>query len=181
MPRPLKIRLIITLVLLVQQLSKLSLPRTSSSTMRGSVSLKKLTKTPSNNHFIKSTWWIQKNCQNSQSITFAAESDQPKICPVRSAMQLVLRARQLNQLDDMPIVLYMTKKGKVIYLTGNKIAELLWKVVKMVQHDITPDKLKWYSTHSLQVWACILFDEAGKSLDYIKKRLRWWVTPLGCT
>jgi hypothetical protein len=39
-PRPLRIRSIITLILLVQQSSKLSLPTTSSSTMRGSVSSK---------------------------------------------------------------------------------------------------------------------------------------------
>jgi hypothetical protein len=88
-------------------------------------------------------------------------------------MQLVLRAKWLNQPDDMPVAAYQTKKGKVIYLTGNKIAELLRKAVKEVQPDTTPDKLKRYSAHSLRVWACVLLDEAGKLLDYIKKRLRW--------
>ncbi len=122
---------------------------------------------------VKITWWIQKNHQNGQSITLAAESDQPKICPVCSAMQLVLRARRLNQLDDMPIALYKTKKGKVIYLTGDKFAELLQKAIKKVRPDTTPDKLNRYSTHSLQVWACILLDEAGKWPDYIKMRLCW--------
>ena len=39
--------------------------------------------------------------------------------------------------------------------------------------DTTPDKLKWYSTHSLRVRACVLLDEAGKLPDYIKKSLRW--------
>jgi hypothetical protein len=65
------------------------------------------------------------------------------------------------------------KKSKVIYLTGNKIAKLLWKAIKKIRPDIIPDKLKQYSSHSLQVWACILLDEAGKLPDYIKKRLRW--------
>jgi hypothetical protein len=88
-------------------------------------------------------------------------------------MQLVLRARWLNQPDDMPLMVHKTKKGKVIYLTGNKIAKLLWKAIKKVRPDTTPDKLKRYSAHSLKVWACILLDEAGKPLDYIKKRLRW--------
>jgi hypothetical protein len=37
----------------------------------------------------------------------------------------------------------------------------------------SPDELKWYSTHSLRVWACVLLDEAGQLPDYIKKRLRW--------
>jgi hypothetical protein len=63
--------------------------------------------------------------------------------------------------------------GRVIYLTGNIIAELLQKAIKKVRPDTTPDKLKQYSAHSLRVWACVLLNEAGKSPDYIKKRLRW--------
>jgi hypothetical protein len=34
--------------------------------------------------FVKIIWCIQKNHQNGKSITLAAESDQPKICPVSS-------------------------------------------------------------------------------------------------
>ncbi len=30
-----------------------------------------------------------------------------------------------------------------------------------------------YSTHFLQVWACVLLDEAGKSPNYIKKCICW--------
>jgi hypothetical protein len=71
-------------------------------------------------------------------------------------MQLVLCARLMNHLDDMPIRLYKSKKGKIIYLTGNKIAELLRKAVKKVHPDTIPDELKQYSAHSLQVWACVL-------------------------
>jgi hypothetical protein len=88
-------------------------------------------------------------------------------------MQLILRAKQLNQLDGMPIAVYKTKKGKVIYLTGSLIAKLLRKAVKKVRPDTTPEKLKQYSAHSLRVWACVLLDEAGKLPDYIKKRLCW--------
>jgi hypothetical protein len=88
-------------------------------------------------------------------------------------MQLVLRARRLNQLDAMPVAVHKTKKGKVIYLAGNKIAELLRKAIKKVRPNTTPDKLKGYSAHSLRVWACVLLDEAGKLPDYFKKRLRW--------
>jgi hypothetical protein len=64
--------------------------------------------------FVKNTWRIQQNRQNGQWITLGAESDQPKICPVRSTMRLAQCARQLNQPDDMPITLYKMKKGKVI-------------------------------------------------------------------
>jgi hypothetical protein len=74
---------------------------------------------------VKITWRIQTNRQNGQAITLAAEVDRPEICPVRSAMRLVLRAQQLEQPDDMPLGVYRTKKGKPIYLTGNKISELL--------------------------------------------------------
>jgi hypothetical protein len=122
---------------------------------------------------VKITWRIQKNRQNNQAITLSAEVDQPEICPVCSAMRLVLHARQLNQPDDMPLGVYRMKKGKSIYLTGNKIAELLWKAVKSVCPDTTSEELKQYSAHSLRVWACVLLDEAGKPPDYIKKRLHW--------
>ncbi len=88
-------------------------------------------------------------------------------------MQLVLRAKRLNQPDDMPVAVYKTKKGKVIYLTGNKIAELLQKAVKEIRPNTTLNKLKQYSAHSLRIWACLLLDEAGKLPDYIKKWLRW--------
>jgi hypothetical protein len=101
--------------------------------------------------FVKITWRIQKNHQNGQSITLAAEIDRPKIYSVRSTMRLVLRAKWLNQPVDMPVGVYKTKKGRIIYLTGNKIAELLRKAVKEVQPDTTPDELKQYSTHSLRV------------------------------
>jgi hypothetical protein len=42
---------------------------------------------------VKITWRIQKNRQNGQAITLSAEVDRPEICPIRSAMCLVLRAR----------------------------------------------------------------------------------------
>ncbi len=65
------------------------------------------------------------------------------------------------------------KKGKAIYLMGNKIAELLQKTAKKVRPKTTPDKLKRYSAHSLKVWACVLLNKAGKLPDCIKKRLCW--------
>jgi hypothetical protein len=77
-------------------------------------------------------------------------------------MRLVLQAKWLNQPVDMPVAVYKTKKGKVIYLIGNKIAKLLKKAIKEIRPDTTLDKLKRYSTHSLRVWACVLLDEAGK-------------------
>ncbi len=59
----------------------------------------------------------------------AADIANPFICPVCSVMQLVLRACWLLQPDDMPVVFYKTMKGKTIYPTGNKNAELLRKAI----------------------------------------------------
>jgi hypothetical protein len=73
----------------------------------------------------------------------------------------------------MPVAVYKTKKCKVIYLTGNKIAELLRNAVKEVRPDTTLDELKQYSAHSLRVWACVPLNKAGKLPDYIKKGLQW--------
>ncbi len=69
--------------------------------------------------------------------------------------------------------MYKTKKGKHLYLTGGKIAELLRGAVKRIRPDTSPEDVKRYSAHSLRVWACVLLDEAGKTPDYIKKRLCW--------
>jgi hypothetical protein len=57
-------------------------------------------------------------------------------------MRLVLQAKRLNQPDDMPVAVYETKKSKVIYLTGNKIAKLLRKAIKEVRPNTTLDVLK---------------------------------------
>jgi hypothetical protein len=97
----------------------------------------------------------------------------PNICPVRSAMRMVLRACRLHQPDNVPIAIYKTKKGNIFYLTGNKIDKILRKAVWMVRLDTNPDDLKRYSTHLLRIWACVLLDEEGKSPEYIKKRLHW--------
>jgi hypothetical protein len=124
-------------------------------------------------HFVKITWCMQKNRQNGQSITVAAEIDRPKICPILSMMRLVLWDRLLNQPNDLSVTVYKKKKGKVIFATGNEIAELLRKAVKKERLNTTLDKLKWYSAHSLRVWAYVLLNEVEKLPDYIKKRFRW--------
>ncbi len=122
---------------------------------------------------VKITWRIQKNRQNGQSITLTADSKFRDLCPVLSAARMVIRARRLLQPDDMPLAVYRTKKGESLYLTGGKIAELLRGAVKRIRPDTSSEDIKRYSAHSLRVWACVLLDEAGKSPDYIKKRLRW--------
>ena len=74
---------------------------------------------------VKITWRIQKNKQNGQSITLATDKKFPDLCPVRSAVRMVIRARHLQQPDDLLLAMYKTSKGEHLYLTGGKIAQLL--------------------------------------------------------
>lgn len=122
---------------------------------------------------VKVTWRIQKNRQNGQSLSIAADTANPAICPVRNAAALVMRSRRLSQPPDLPVAFYTNKKGEKLYLTGAKIAELFRKAVKSCRPDTPKDDLLRYSAHSVRVWACVLLDEAGKSAEFIKKRLRW--------
>ena len=122
---------------------------------------------------VQITWRIQKNHQNGQVTTLAAGVEHPKICPVHSALCIIMQAQCLGQPQDLPVGVYKSRKGKTLYLTGTKIAELLCTSVHAIRPDMSKEELKCYSAHSLRVWACILLNEAGKSPEYIKKRLCW--------
>jgi hypothetical protein len=69
---------------------------------------------------MKLTFRIQKNCQNSQSITFAADDKHPHIYPVRAAYQIYLQVKRLGQPDDQPMGIFVNHQGIVKYLTANK-------------------------------------------------------------
>jgi hypothetical protein len=122
---------------------------------------------------VQITWRIQKNRQNGQKIKLSADTKNHAIFPVWGALQIVMRASRLGQLDDMPIACYRTKKAPLLYITGSRIATLLRKAVKKVRPSTSANNLKRYSTHSLRVWACVLLDEAGMSPSFIQKHLRW--------
>jgi hypothetical protein len=49
---------------------------------------------------LKMTFRIQKNKQNSQSITMVAGSSHLKICPVQAAYRILIQAKRLNQPDS---------------------------------------------------------------------------------
>jgi hypothetical protein len=121
---------------------------------------------------VRVTWRIQKNRQNNQKVTLSCDKASPTICPVLSALRLVLRARRLSQPDLMLVACYL-KKDALAYLTGTRIALHFRAAARAVRPNISKDDEQRYSAHSLRVWACVLLDEAGKSPDYIKKRLRW--------
>lgn len=122
---------------------------------------------------VKITFRIQKNRQNGQAITITADNDYPTICPVRAAYRIFLRAKRLGKPDDQPMAVFVNNQGQTKYLTGSKIAEILQSVAKTTHPDMTPDEISRISSHSGRVWAVVLLDEAGKSPDFIKSRLRY--------
>jgi hypothetical protein len=116
------------------------------------------------------TWRIQKIHQNNQTITLLSDKANTAICPVLASLRLVLRAHCLLQPDSMPVACYL-KKDALAYITGSRIAILFQAAARALRPTISKEEVQQYFTHSLQVWACV--DEAEKSPDYIKKRLRW--------
>ena len=72
----------------------------------------------------------------------------------------------------MPVACYL-KKDALAYITGSRIAILFRATARAVRPTISKEEEQQYFAHSLQVWACVLPDEAGKPPDYIKKCLRW--------
>jgi hypothetical protein len=120
---------------------------------------------------LKIKFRIQKNRQNEQLITFAADDKHPHICPV--AYQIFICAKRLGQADHQPMGVYVNHQGVVKYLTGNKISELLQAIAKKCHLDLTKDEISRFSSHSGRVWAVVLLDEAGMNPDFIKSWLHW--------
>ena len=59
------------------------------------------------------------------------------------------------------------------YLTGNKIADVLRSIARVVHPDLSEDEIKRFSSHSGRVWALVLLDEAGMTPDFMTSQLRW--------
>ena len=118
-------------------------------------------------------WKRQKNGQNGQKRMIQADHKHPRLCPVRNALLLILRKMRLGHSMLLPIAIFKNKKGEIKYLTGSKIAEVLQKAAKAVHPDLSETEIKKFTAHSIRVWACVLLDEAGKSPDFIKNKLRW--------
>jgi len=60
-----------------------------------------------------------------------------------------------------------------MYLTGKRIAILFREAVKAIHPKTSEAELSRYSANSMQVWACVLLDEAGMTPEFIMARLRW--------
>ena len=73
----------------------------------------------------------------------------------------------------LPLTIFKNKNGEIKYMTHQKVTEIIKIAVKTVYPNVPKNTLNTYSCHSIKVWACVCLNEAGKSLDFIKKRLRW--------
>ena len=119
------------------------------------------------------TFRHQKNRQNGQQIRLLANTAFPKICAARSIANMLWRKKRLKHSKNLPLAIYCNAEKEVKYVTHAKVTEVIRRAVKKVHPDISKEELMKYSCHSIRVWACVLLDEAGKSPDFIKKRLRW--------
>lgn len=122
---------------------------------------------------LKITFRIQKNRQNGQSITLAADNDHVNIHPVRAAYQIFHRSKRLDQSDSEPMAMFVNKFGINRYLTGSKIADILQSNAKAVYPDLSADEIKCFSSHSGKVWALVLLDEAGMTPVFMTSCLCW--------
>jgi hypothetical protein len=64
---------------------------------------------------------------------------------------MVMQARCLGQLDNMPVASYRTKKTPLLYITGTKVATLLHEAVKKILPSTLIDYLKKYSANFVHV------------------------------
>jgi hypothetical protein len=122
---------------------------------------------------IKVNYQIQKNRQNGQCITLVTDNNHPDICPVQAAYRIFLHAKRLGQLDSQPMAVFVNKNGTTRYLTGKKISNVLQSIARAVHPDLLEDAIKRFSSHSGQVWALVLLNEAGMTPNFMKSCLHW--------
>ena len=53
------------------------------------------------------TFRIQQNMKNGQSVTVVADDTYTELCLVRAAQRIVIRAKQLGQLDHEPLAVFL--------------------------------------------------------------------------
>ncbi len=92
---------------------------------------------------------IQKNHQNSLTITLLSDSANLDLCPGIHLLRMVLRERRLNQPDSMLLRCYCKKKNPMVYMTANRIAMLIQEAIKKVCPGRNTKDLSKYSGHLL--------------------------------
>ena len=120
-------------------------------------------------HAVVITWRHQKNRQNGQQIRLLVDRDHPEVCQTLAITSLVLIKVRIQHNTKLPLTIFKAKGRTVQYLTHSKVTDITRKAVKTVYPDISKKDLMMYSCRKIRVWACICFDEAGMSPDFIRK------------
>ncbi len=120
-------------------------------------------------------WKFQKNRENGQVLTFAANHTDPSMCIVRAFVRIIQRARRWHVTKDTPLAIYQKspKSRRRSYIVTASITRVFTRVAQEV-YDFDPlkDKVS-YTPHSLRVGATVLLHVAGFNGTTIKQRLRW--------
>ena len=118
------------------------------------------------------TWRVQKNRRNGQRITWLRDKVNPRLCMVDAAIRIHIRSTRFDPPGAHPLGFYI-EKGKMKYITGQKISAYFKSVATVVYPGIQKEGLSQFSSHMWRVTAAVLLQQAGKDADYIKMRLRW--------
>ena len=139
---------------------------------------KLLDKTPGNLqrlYKVNITWRYQKNGRNGETISYWRDDVDPRLCPVRAAWRILMRASHLGIPNHEPIGQYYDRKrGHRVYINSSEVEELL-RVVGTQTTGITDRTIinKMFGMHSLRVTACNELARLGVKDSFIQRRLRW--------
>ena len=124
-------------------------------------------------NYLRLTWRFQKNGQNGQVVDFAKKYEEPDLCPVQAARNIIERAHRLTLPAHFPVAVYKNKNNDTCFLTNRHTEELLQRSAKETYPSLTESALKLFTCHSIRVGACVQLHAAGMSSHDIKHRLRW--------
>ncbi len=121
--------------------------------------------------YLEVTFKVQKNRRNGEKKQVLPDRKNPEMCPVLAALRLVIRARNLGQIQSLPCAVYHLNKMR--YITGKDISTFLQNIARELYPDLPDSEIKKFTSHSLRVTAAVLLHEQGHDGDYIKIQLRW--------
>eukprot|EP00956_Cyclotella_meneghiniana_P025971 scaffold55231_cov74-Cyclotella_meneghiniana.AAC.1 len=139
---------------------------------------KLLDKTPGNLqrlYKVNITWRYQKNGRNGETISYWRDDVDLRLCPVRAAWRILMRASRLGIPNHEPIGQYFDRKrGHRVYINSSEVEELL-RIVGTQTTGITDRTIinKMFGMHSLRVTACNELACLGVKDSFIQRRLRW--------
>ena len=124
--------------------------------------------------YVRVTHRVQKNGENGQKVTHAANPQDTELCPVRAAVRIIARARRLGVTAAEPLAAYRQNKGskEPTWVVKAQVAKYYEQVARSV-YSIPEDTKVAYSGHSLRVGAAVLMYAGNGTGPQIQQRLRW--------